>query len=377
MTAPRTCCIVWRWAGRDDGGAAVGSRRRAGRPAREARRFSARLSRRYDPSVDARGDGRARDTRIVSAASASRGDDALRQCRRHARSRSPISRTCRRAASSWRSCRSGTFSTFWPKKRARFPNFDLRMQTRASDLLWEGRSRRRACARKPRRARSRFAPTSRSPPTVANRCIASQRRPRRRWSSERRWTCSGCGSTKHADDPHETFGYIRGGRIMALIDRGAYWQCAYVIPKGTLAELRARGLEEFRSEIAAIVPFLHDRVARTRELGRRQAADRARQSPAAMVSARAALHRRCRARDVADRRRRHQPGDSRCGRGGEHARAENSRGGVTVDDLRAVQRRREPAARSHAGAAALHSAQDHRSRPRTTGVRRCCAGCRG
>jgi 2-polyprenyl-6-methoxyphenol hydroxylase-like FAD-dependent oxidoreductase len=66
--------------------------------------------------------------------------------------------------------------------------------------------------------------------------------------------------TKHPDDPHETFGYIRGGRIMALIDRGVYWQCAYVIPKGTLAELQARGLEAFRHDIGAIVPFLQQRA---------------------------------------------------------------------------------------------------------------------
>ncbi|HEX8829141.1 MAG TPA: FAD-dependent monooxygenase, partial [Xanthobacteraceae bacterium] len=67
--------------------------------------------------------------------------------------------------------------------------------------------------------------------------------------------------TKRTDDPHQTFGYIRGGRIMALIDRGVYWQCAYVIPKGTFAALRERGLDEFRRQVVAIVPFLHDRVA--------------------------------------------------------------------------------------------------------------------
>jgi 2-polyprenyl-6-methoxyphenol hydroxylase-like FAD-dependent oxidoreductase len=66
--------------------------------------------------------------------------------------------------------------------------------------------------------------------------------------------------TKHSDDPHETFGYIRDGRIMALIDRGSYWQCAYVIPKGSLEELRARGLDEFRRQVSALVPFLSDRV---------------------------------------------------------------------------------------------------------------------
>jgi 2-polyprenyl-6-methoxyphenol hydroxylase-like FAD-dependent oxidoreductase len=66
--------------------------------------------------------------------------------------------------------------------------------------------------------------------------------------------------TKHADDPHDTFGYVRNGRIMALIDRGEYWQCAYVIPKGTLVELRDRGLAEFRRQIAELVPFLAGRT---------------------------------------------------------------------------------------------------------------------
>jgi len=66
--------------------------------------------------------------------------------------------------------------------------------------------------------------------------------------------------TKRPDDPHETFGYIRNGRIMALIDRAEYWQCAYVIPKGTLAQLHERGLGEFRRQIGEIVPFLHDRA---------------------------------------------------------------------------------------------------------------------
>ena len=67
--------------------------------------------------------------------------------------------------------------------------------------------------------------------------------------------------TKRPEDPHETFGYVRDGRIMALIDRGDYWQCAYVIPKGTLAQLQACGLGEFRRKIGEIVPFLRDRAA--------------------------------------------------------------------------------------------------------------------
>ena len=55
-------------------------------------------------------------------------------------------------------------------------------------------------------------------------------------------------------------------------------------------------------------------------VGRRQAAHRRRRSPDAVVEAGAALHRRRGARDVAGRRRRHQPGDPGRGRRGQPAR---------------------------------------------------------
>jgi 2-polyprenyl-6-methoxyphenol hydroxylase-like FAD-dependent oxidoreductase len=44
------------------------------------------------------------------------------------------------------------------------------------------------------------------------------------------------------------------------LDRGDYWQCAFVIRKGGFAELRARGLEALRVDIARIAPFLRDRT---------------------------------------------------------------------------------------------------------------------
>ena len=31
-----------------------------------------------------------------------------------------------------------------------------------------------------------------------------------------------------------------------MLDRGDYWQCAYVIPKGAADEIKARGIEAFR-----------------------------------------------------------------------------------------------------------------------------------
>ncbi|HEU0135085.1 MAG TPA: FAD-dependent oxidoreductase, partial [Allosphingosinicella sp.] len=55
---------------------------------------------------------------------------------------------------------------------------------------------------------------------------------------------------------NESTGLIVSGRIMALIDRGDYWQCAYVFAKGTADEVRALGLERFRAEVAAAAPML-------------------------------------------------------------------------------------------------------------------------
>jgi 2-polyprenyl-6-methoxyphenol hydroxylase-like FAD-dependent oxidoreductase len=66
-------------------------------------------------------------------------------------------------------------------------------------------------------------------------------------------------------DPEQVFGYIEAGHIFVMLDRGDYWQCAYVIPKGAADEVRARGLPAFRKSIAGIVPFLGDRVEELRD----------------------------------------------------------------------------------------------------------------
>ena len=55
-------------------------------------------------------------------------------------------------------------------------------------------------------------------------------------------------------------GVFTGGRIMALIDRGDYWQCAYVFAKGQAEEIRARGLEEFRADVARVAARIDPRV---------------------------------------------------------------------------------------------------------------------
>jgi 2-polyprenyl-6-methoxyphenol hydroxylase-like FAD-dependent oxidoreductase len=66
--------------------------------------------------------------------------------------------------------------------------------------------------------------------------------------------------SRRPTDPAQTLGHFDRGRILFLINREDYWQCAFVIPKGKADEIRQRGLEAFRQEIAALEPFLQDRI---------------------------------------------------------------------------------------------------------------------
>ncbi|HEV7179220.1 MAG TPA: FAD-dependent oxidoreductase [Candidatus Baltobacteraceae bacterium] len=62
-------------------------------------------------------------------------------------------------------------------------------------------------------------------------------------------------------DKTAALGYAGAGAIFVMIDRGDYWQCGYVIAKGSVETLRARGIEALRQEIAALVPFMASRLS--------------------------------------------------------------------------------------------------------------------
>ena len=48
--------------------------------------------------------------------------------------------------------------------------------------------------------------------------------------------------------------------MLVMIDRGQYWQCAYLIPKGSVEILKQEGLAAFRSKLVGLAPFLGERV---------------------------------------------------------------------------------------------------------------------
>ncbi len=70
--------------------------------------------------------------------------------------------------------------------------------------------------------------------------------------------------SKRAGDHNLPLGRIDSGRIFVMLDRGDYWQCAYVIPKGGFDEVRRRGLDWLRQDIARLAPAVRDRVGELR-----------------------------------------------------------------------------------------------------------------
>lgn len=72
---------------------------------------------------------------------------------------------------------------------------------------------------------------------------------------------------RREDDPQGLVGAAGDRFLTAMIDRGDYWQCAALIPKGTNAQRRAAGLDRFLAQFAAAAPWMADRVHAVRSWG--------------------------------------------------------------------------------------------------------------
>jgi len=51
-------------------------------------------------------------------------------------------------------------------------------------------------------------------------------------------------------------GNVARSRLLVMIDRGDYWQCAFLIPKGAAETYRAKGIDAIRKEVAEAAPDL-------------------------------------------------------------------------------------------------------------------------
>lgn len=66
--------------------------------------------------------------------------------------------------------------------------------------------------------------------------------------------------SRQPHDPVDPMGRFDVGRIFIMLNRGDYWQCGFVIAKGTVSDIHAQGLSVFRASVATLAPFVSDRV---------------------------------------------------------------------------------------------------------------------
>jgi 2-polyprenyl-6-methoxyphenol hydroxylase-like FAD-dependent oxidoreductase len=150
------------------------------------------------------------------------------------------------------------FLNFLAEKARRYPSFHLRMQAEATELIEDGG-----------RVTGLRATTPAGTLVVqADLVVGADGR----HSTVRR--CAGLevediGAPidvlwmrlpRRPSDGTAPLGRFGAGKIFIMLDRGDYWQCAYVIPKGGFEEIKAKGLDAFRAAVAEIAPQFGDRV---------------------------------------------------------------------------------------------------------------------
>jgi 2-polyprenyl-6-methoxyphenol hydroxylase-like FAD-dependent oxidoreductase len=67
--------------------------------------------------------------------------------------------------------------------------------------------------------------------------------------------------SKKEGDEEQLFGFINNGKMMGMIDRGDYWQCAFLIAKGDFDKIRSDGLDNFRKGLVKLAPFTEGRIS--------------------------------------------------------------------------------------------------------------------
>ncbi len=65
---------------------------------------------------------------------------------------------------------------------------------------------------------------------------------------------------RHDNDDSQTLGHVEAGRMLVMLNRGDYWQCAYVIAKGSFDAIQRSGLDSFQADVVELSPFLRDRI---------------------------------------------------------------------------------------------------------------------
>lgn len=151
------------------------------------------------------------------------------------------------------------FLDFLSGEAARYPNFRLLMSAKVSDVLETGGRVRGLCLE-----------TEDGPLTLrADLVVAADgRHSVVREKAGLKVMSFGVPSevvwmklSKQPGDPAETMGHAGPRQGFVLIDRGDYWQCGFIVRRGTFEELQAGELEAFRDLVRQVSPLPPERMA--------------------------------------------------------------------------------------------------------------------
>jgi 2-polyprenyl-6-methoxyphenol hydroxylase-like FAD-dependent oxidoreductase len=155
------------------------------------------------------------------------------------------------------------FLNFLAEQGRRYPGFELHMETEATDLIVEGD-----------RVVGLRGQTSGGPIEIRADLVigADGRHSTVRERAGFQVTNLGAPMdvlwmrlSRHPNDPEQTGGFVNYGHLFVTLNRGDYWQCAFVIRKGGYDTVRARGIDAFRAEIVKLAPHLAERVGELRD----------------------------------------------------------------------------------------------------------------
>lgn len=155
------------------------------------------------------------------------------------------------------------FLDFISEQAAKYPTFHLKMLAEATDLIQENNQ-----------VRGVIAKTPEGPLEVRARLVigADGRRSVIRERAGLPVIQLGAPMdvfwmriSRAASDPTESLGRIDRGHMFVMINREEYWQCGFIIAKGSADEIRKKGIAAFQQSILDIAPFLGQRIHELRD----------------------------------------------------------------------------------------------------------------
>lgn len=153
------------------------------------------------------------------------------------------------------------FLNFLASKAQRLPNFSLRMNTEATNLLFD--------SGRVRGIQGIAANDKTTPITLTADLVVACDGRHSILRQEAGLKVKNLGApidvlwlrlARTSEDPEQPQAHIDYGRLFVMLDRGTYWQCGLVIPKGGAEAVRARGLPALCAQLRQLAPFLGNRT---------------------------------------------------------------------------------------------------------------------